>query len=274
MSMQTTAAGAHAQGGIVCTECGAAASGNFCSTCGADLQGGARGVLGAVAAPARRSFPAVYLQILRAPVTATVRFSEDPTYRGHISFLLTGIAIFCLLFIPVLLQGSVPDDATAHLSEDIRTLAKAMSQVGVYVGAVIGFLLTFGLFRAFAREPRTLPAYFKLYCMAFGFVTPLYAVYEFAARSLLGGTGMSSLNGPLTETQLATPSALISIALSLTLWAYFIAVHRRFWRMPLWKAGVLYVVAAVVSYQLSYWTMFYVGQWTRDTLLAAGLITA
>ena len=38
-------------------------------------------------APVRRSFPVVYLKLLRAPIRETVAFAEDPTYRGHISFV-------------------------------------------------------------------------------------------------------------------------------------------------------------------------------------------
>ena len=139
--------------------------------------------------------------------------AEDPTYRSHVSFLLTGIAVFCLLFLPILMRTTVPTAAAGHMSEDMQTLMKVLSQVGVYVGAVITFLLAFALFRYFAKEPRTLKAYFKLYCLAFGFVMPLYAVYEFAARGLLGGTGMSSFNETAHPVQWSEPSTLISAAL-------------------------------------------------------------
>ncbi len=261
------------QAALACAECGAQAHGNFCSTCGSDLRTGALGLLGDVAGPVRRSFPVLYLRILRAPVRETVRLAEDPSYREYVSFLLTGIAIFCLLFLPILLQNAVPADGTVHLSESMQTLAKVLSQVGVYVGAVIGFLLAYGLFRIFAKEPRSLRAYFKLYCLAFGFVTPLYAAYEFGMRTLLHGTGMSSFNGPMTQAEQLTPTALASLALLLVLWAYFIAIHSRFWRMPLWKGGALYAASAIGSYQLSYWLMFYVGYLIAAVLVAYGIVT-
>jgi hypothetical protein len=270
MSLQSRIAGAQAQGAVVCAECGAEAAGNFCSVCGADLREGMLGMLGAAAGTVRRSFPAVYLGILRAPVRTTVELAEDPTYRSHVSFLLTGIALFCLLFLPILMRTTVPVAAAGHMSEDMQTLMKVLSQVGVYVGAVITFVLAFALFRYFAKEPRTLKAYFKLYCIAFGFVMPLYAVYEFAMRGLFGGTGMSSFSaGAVRWTE---PSTLLSAALALVLWSYFIAIHRRFWRMSLWRAGALYVVAAIASNQLSFLLMYVVGYWTTKTLIAAGLV--
>lgn len=272
LHMKRSVAAIDPVGGIVCADCGASASGNFCSTCGADLRENALGILGAVAAPVRRSFPAVYLKLLRAPVRQTVALAEDPTYRAHVSFLLTGIAIFCLLFVPILMHTSVPATGAAPVSESMQNVLKVLSQVGVYVGSAITFGLAFGLFRYFAQVPRTFNAYFKLYCMAFGFVMPLYAAYEFVTRGLLDGIGMSSFNGPMTEAQWMTPTALVSVALALLLWGYFVAIHRRFWSMPVWKATVLYVIAAVVSYKLSFWLMFYVGYFTVSTLISSGLL--
>ncbi|NIO43286.1 MAG: hypothetical protein GTO41_25910, partial [Burkholderiales bacterium] len=70
-------------------------------------------------------------------------------------------------------------------------LVKILAQVGVYIGALITFLLGFSLFRYFAKDKRTFGAYFKLYCLAFGFIMPLYAAYEFVVRRVLGGTGLS-----------------------------------------------------------------------------------
>jgi hypothetical protein len=274
LSMQRSAAFARPQAATVCAECGAQASGNFCSACGADLRPGALGVLGDVSAPVRRSFPAVYLKILSAPVRATVALAEDRAYRSHVSFLLSGIAIFCLLVVPILLSSAVPAAQSAHLSESMQTLMKVLSQVGVYVGAAITFVLAYALFRFFAKEPRSFTAYFKLYCVAFGFVMPLYAAYEFVARSLLGGTGMSSFNETGQHpVQWDSPSTLVSAALALVLWGYFIAIHRRFWHMSLWKAGALYVVAAITSYQLSFWLMYFVGYWTAAALVAVGVVS-
>jgi hypothetical protein len=237
------------------------------------MRTGALGVLGDVTAPVQRSFPAVYLRLLRAPVRETVALAEDRTYRSHLSFLLSGIAVFCLLFVPILLNSVVPAAESAQISESMQTLMTVLSQVGVYVGAVITFGLAYGLFRYFAKEPRTLKAYFKLYCLAFGFIMPLYAVYEFASRSLLGVTGMSSFNETANPVNWAEPATLIAMALALILWAYFIAIHRRFWHMSLLRAGTLYVVAAIASYQLSYWAMYFVGYWTAAALIAAGVVT-
>lgn len=272
LHMKSSVAAAVPVGGTVCADCGAPASGNFCSTCGADLRESAFGILGAVATPVRRSFPAVYLKLLRAPVRHTVALAEDPSYRAHVSFLLTGIAIFSLLLVPIFMHASLPAAGAAPVSEGMQTLMKVLSQVGVYIGSAITFGLAFGLFRYFARVPRTLTAYFKLYCIAFGFIMPLYATYEFVARGLLGGSGMSSFSDQMTGAQWATPTALVSLGLALLLWAYFIAIHRRFWKMPVWKATVLYVIAAIVSDKLSFWLMFYVGYFTRSVLISSGLL--
>jgi hypothetical protein len=211
------------------------------------------------------------MKILRSPVRETVALAEDRAYRSHVSFLLAGAGVFCLLMIPILLNSVVP--AAGQISESLQTYLKIMSQVGVYVGAAITFLLAYALFRFFAKEPRTLKAYFKLYCLAFGFVMPLYAAYEFVTRSLLGGIGMSSLDQVKQTEQLLAPATLLSTALALLLWAYFIAIHRRFWHMSLWRAGILYVVVALSSSQISYWLMFAVSAFGREVLVAAGIVT-
>ena len=238
------------------------------ATCGADLRADAPSILGS----ARRTFPVVYLQLLRSPILRTVALAEDKTYREHRSFLLTAIGIFCLLFLPTLFAAAAAAGPEAHVSEGMQTLMKVLSQVGVYVGATITFLLAFGLFRYFSREPRSLQAYFKLYCLAFGLVMPMYAAYEFITRHMLGVTGMSSLNGPMTAAQWATPSTILAVVLALLLWSYFIAIHRRFWRLPLWKAGVLYVVAATASYQLTFWLMYAVGSGVAQVLITSGVL--
>ena len=62
----------------VCADCGAPASGNFCSSCGADLREGALGFLGQAVAPVRRSFPVVYLKLLRSPIRQTVALRRGP----------------------------------------------------------------------------------------------------------------------------------------------------------------------------------------------------
>jgi len=273
LQMNRSGAATGAQAGAVCAECGAAVSGNFCSACGADLREGGSGVLGAVAGPVRHSFPAVYLRLLRAPVRETVGLAEDPSYRSHVSFLLSGIAVFCLLFVPILLNQVTPTQQGAQFSESMQNLMKVLSQAGVYVGAAITFVLAYGLFRYFAKVPRTFHAYFKLYCLAFGFIMPFYAVYEYVARTLLGGTGMSSFNDTAHAVQWANPSTLVSMGLALVLWGYFIAIHRRFWGMTVWRAGVLYVVAAITSYYASFWLMYWVGYWTAGFLIARGIVT-
>jgi hypothetical protein len=253
-----------------CADCGAAAHGNFCSSCGADLRQSSLGFLGAASAPVRRSFPAVYLKILRAPIRQTVAFAEDPSYRGYVSFALAGIAIYLLFIVPIVVRTVAPPGA--NVSESMLTLMKVLSQVGVYVGMAITFLLAFAVFRYFASVKRPFHLYFKLYCLALGFVAPIYGIYEYVVRSLLGGTGLSSFNAQMTLAAWSTPTAWASLALMVLVFVYFIGIHRRFWNMPVWKAALLYVGASYVSGNAGVYLMWYVGWYSAYVLTAAGIV--
>ncbi|MCZ7594798.1 MAG: hypothetical protein M5U16_07675 [Hyphomicrobium sp.] len=77
----------------------------------------------------------------------------------------------------------------------------------------------------------------------------------------------------MTEADWLTPSALASVALALLLWAYFVAIHRRFWSMPIWKATALYLLASIVSNKVGFWLMWWVGFYTARVLTAAGIVT-
>lgn len=87
----------------------------------------------------RRSFPVVYLKILSSPVRQTTALADDRSYRNYLSFALTGIAVYCLLFVPVVMRMVVPTGG-AEVSESMQTLMKALSQVGIYFGVVLSFL--------------------------------------------------------------------------------------------------------------------------------------
>jgi hypothetical protein len=272
MTFSAEAGAAQSGASAVCAECGAPVTGNFCSSCGADARQG-YGVLGAVAG-GRQSFPATYLQILRSPIKATVMLADDPTYRQHFSFLLSSLAIFCVVMVPFIMQSAVSEAQVQQLSDSMQTLIKILSQVGIYVGAAFTFVTAFGLFRFFAKEPRSLKSYAKLYCLAFGFMLPPYAVYDYVARGLLHSTGLSSFTArDPTPAELLSVPFLVTLAASLLIWAYFIAIHRRFWRMSIWKAGALYTVAAVVSSQLGYLVMYHVGAWVAYGLIQWGVVT-
>jgi hypothetical protein len=273
LQMRSVSAAAPMSEGAVCADCGASASGNFCSSCGADLRQSSLGFLGQAAAPVRRSYPIVFLKLLRAPVRQTVAIAEDPSYRGHVSFMLTSIAIYVLLFVPVIMQAVIPTGGNVHVSESMQTLMKILSQVGIYVGMAITFALAYAIFRYFATVKRPFHAYFKLYCLALGFMAPIYGAYEFIVRLMVGGIGMSTFGAPMTGADWLSPSAIASVVLSLLLWAYFVAIHRRFWAMPVWKATALYLVASVVSYQVGYQLMWQVGFYSAKMLTAAGIVT-
>jgi hypothetical protein len=271
LQMQGTALAATSSG--VCADCGATTVGNFCSTCGADMRQSSLGFLGQAVAPVRRSFPIVYLKLLRAPIRATVAFAEDPTYRSHISFALAGIAIYCLFIVPIVMSIVVPANSPVHVSESMLTLMKILSQVGVYVGTAITFVLAYAFFRFFSHAKRPLRAYFKLFCLALGFTAPINGSYEFIVRGLIGGTGFTSFGAQMTLADLITPSALASIAVVALMYVYFIGIHRRFWDMPVWKASALYLVAAILSNQIGYFVMWWVGFYSAKVLTAAGIVT-
>jgi hypothetical protein len=271
LQMQGSAVAATSSG--VCADCGAATLGNFCSTCGADMRQSSLGFLGTAVAPVRRSFPVVYLKLLRAPIRETVAFAEDPAYRSYISFALAGIAIYCLFIVPIVMSIVVPANGPVHVSESLLTLMKILSQVGVYVGTAITFALAYAFFRFFSHAKWPLRAYFKLFCLALGFTAPINGSYEFIVRGFFGGTGMTSFGAQMTLADLITPSALASIAVMILLYVYFIGIHRRFWDMPVWRASALYLVAAVISNQLGFFVMWYVGYYTARVLTAAGIVT-
>jgi hypothetical protein len=266
----TLHAGISSPAAAACGDCGAPASGNFCSSCGADLRAGSLSFLGRTAAPVRRSFPAVYLKILRAPVRQTVAFTEDPSYRGYLSFALAGIALYLLLIVPIVIKHVAPPGT--NVSESLLTLMKILSQVGVYAGMVVTFLLAYLVFRLFAQVQRPFHAYFNLYAIALGFVAPIYGIYEFVTRSVLGGVGMSSFSAQMTPDDWLKPTAWVSVALIVAMLVYFIGIHRRFWQMPVWKAALLYLPASYVANVVSYQMMWYVGWYSAYVLSAAGIV--
>jgi hypothetical protein len=226
--------------------------------------------LGRSAAPVRRSFPAVYLKILRAPIRQTVAFAEDPSYRGYLSFALAGIAVYLLFIVPIVMQQVAPPGT--NVSESMLTLMKVLSQVGVYFGLVLTFGLAYVVFRLFSQVKRPLYGYFKLYAIALGFVAPIYGIYEFVTRSVLGGVGTSSFSAQMAPEDWLKPTAWLSIVVIVSMLVYFIGIHRRFWQMPVWKAALLYLPASYVSGIVGYQLMWYVGWYSAYILSAAGIV--
>jgi hypothetical protein len=237
------------------------------------LRQSALGFLGQAAAPVRRSFPIVYMKLLRAPIRATVALAEDPSYRNYLSFALTGVAIYCLFIVPVVMNLVMPAGSTVHVSESMLTLLKVLSQVGVYVGIVITFTIAYFVLRLLSPVKRPLHAYFKLFCLALGFTAPINGAYEFIVSKVLHGTGTTAFNFQLTEEALLSPTGLSSLTLILAMLVYYIGINRRFWQLALWKAGLLYIAVSWVSNQVGYYLMWYVGFYVARVLIAAGIVT-
>ena len=181
----------------VCADCGAPANGNFCASCGADLRESALGFLGRTVAPVRRSFPVVYLKLLRAPDPPDGRLRRGPELpRPHLVRARRHRA----------LRPAVRAHRHARGAYPRRQRARQREHADADEGAVAGRHLRrhghhlrarLRLFRFFATVQRPFHAYFKLYCLALGFIAPIYGVYEFVVRGMLGGIGMSSLGSPM-----------------------------------------------------------------------------
>lgn len=273
MILQAGSSTSSASAAAACGDCGVTVSGNFCSSCGADLRGSSLGFLGSAVAPVRRSFPVVYLKILRAPIRATVAFAEDPTYRNYLSFALTGIAIYCLFVVPVVMSMFAPPGGNVQISESLATLMRVLSQVGVYVGIIITFALSFLTFRLLSRDKRSFHAYFKLACIALGFTVPINGAYEFVVQKVFHGTGIIALNAPLPPEAMFTPTWFTSLALIILLFCFYVGIHRRFWNMPIWKAALVYFATSWVANISCTWLMWQVGFYSAQYLIAAGIIT-
>jgi hypothetical protein len=149
---------------------------------------------------------------------------------------------------------------------------KVLSQVGVYTGMAIAFLLAFTVFRLFSQVKRSFHAYVKLYALALGFVAPIYGVHEFVTRSVLGGVGMSSFGAQMTPDDWLRPTTWTSVAIVVGALVYFIGIHRRFWDMPVWKAALLYLPTSIVANNIGYQLMWYVGWYSAYILSAAGIV--
>ncbi|MEI9899231.1 MAG: hypothetical protein WDN31_02825 [Hyphomicrobium sp.] len=198
---------------------------------------------------------------------------RDPTYRSHVSFALTGITIYCLFIVPVVMRVVAPADGPVHVSDSMLNLMRVLSQVGIYVGTAITFALSYMVFRALSRVKRPLHAYFKLFCLALGFSAPINGAYEFTVRNVLHGTGLSSFGTQMTLNDVLTPTGVSSIVLMVLMFTYFTALNRRFWEMAAWKAVGLYLATTIVANQIGYYLMWFVGFYTARVLTAAGIVT-
>ena len=192
MSFQIKAASAAGgSAAAVCAECGAPASDNFCSKCGADLRAGAAGVLGAVSGGVLQNFPG---HLPAHPALThpkrTVALADDPAYRSaHLLLPERASSIFCCPHAAVSsIQFGRPyrrDGCTT--ARACRRWLKILSQVGRVRG--IAHYVPPWVLRCSASLPRSRAAseaYLKLYCLAFGFIMPPYAVYDYVARGVLG----------------------------------------------------------------------------------------
>lgn len=258
-----------------CPGCGAAASGNFCSACGTDLRPPVAGLLGNVVDRAGRdSYFAVYLQILRSPIKGVVARTEDPSYRRHLAFLLTGIGIFVAVFIPGLFRVmTATGRLDAGISAERRAWAMMTSQLGVYIGTAITIVFLYYMFRLIAPERKPFRQYLKLWAIWAGFMLPLYALSQIVVQLMSEDTrAVSVLTGQGSAVTDVTPATLTAFAAVFVLVGYGALVHARYWRTALWKAVPAYVAANIAAYHVSYWVAFYVAVFLTQIAFSIGYL--
>lgn len=161
-----------------CTACGALGAGNFCQSCGmprkAGVQPGWSGVVAEAAGIGERfgTFQ-VFQQMLRAPVTATLRLTDDESYKGHLSFFLTmlGAKLFLVLglapHIVRLISGKPGIDSGMAIARE-----NILQILSLLIFLPIGYYL----YRFAAKADRTQRSYYRFSLLGSGFIFAIDAL--------------------------------------------------------------------------------------------------
>jgi hypothetical protein len=161
---------------ITCDKCGQTVAGRFCSNCGAELRMAASPASGPIGhlyeelvGDGGKGYFDTLRTILRAPISGTLQFALDPTYKGHKTFLFSNIA--ASVAIAGITLGLQPKELYSPIQQMVGNTSefqKLIFELIRYVGIFGGFLIGYWLFRFQSATSRTAAEFFKLSCLTIG----------------------------------------------------------------------------------------------------------
>jgi hypothetical protein len=242
----------------VCADCGSEVDGRFCSNCGAELARQRRAPVRRIASDVAR-FPITLLRMLVAPVRTTLALCQDPSYRGHVSFLAISVALSALIGgsavsgalqqtstevarVPELAQNAVLRwwlDFLAAYRKELLTLA-------TYAVIAIHLIVNFLVLKALRpRHTITFGRYFKLFCIASGvylgvwILTDAFNVLVLAQDpSAFSAALISSGAWPAMLDYFSSPPGILVAVTGLALLVYHIRVQADFWGLSVPKVVI------------------------------------
>lgn len=155
-----------------CPECGKAAEANFCKYCGTALSAAERddwtGVVSEVTGvDDRHGVLPVLWQLLRSPVNTLMRLTEDPNYKGHLTFFLTmlGTKLFVqFAILPrliIALGGKSDVDSAATIARE-----NLLQYASLLVFLPLGYLI----YKQVSSVPRSQRSYYKFSLIGSGLI--------------------------------------------------------------------------------------------------------
>jgi hypothetical protein len=254
----------------VCADCGSVVQGRFCSNCGAELARQGRRPIRRLVSDIGR-FPVTFLRMLVAPVKTTLALSQDPSYRGHLSFLAISVALSAVI------SGSAVSAALEQTSTEVAKVPelagnaalrwwldflaahrKELLTLATYAVIAIHLLVNFVVLKAFRpRNKITLGRYFKLFCIASGVYLGVWTLAE-AFNVLVFGQDPSAFSTALISSgawaamrdYFSSPPGVLVAATGLALLAYHVRVQAGFWGLSALKVVVSVPLVLIASAML------------------------
>lgn len=255
-------------GKAVCADCGSVVEGRFCSNCGAELARQLHGPVRRAASTVGR-LPVTLLRMVVAPVRTTLALSQDPSYRGHVSFLAISVALSAVI------SGSAVSGAIEQAATEVAKVPelagnavlrwwldflaayrKELLTLSTYALIAVHLLINFLVLKTFRpRNTVTLGKYFKLFCMMSGvFVWTLAD----AVNALVFGQDPSALSKalvssgawPAVRNHIVSLPGLVSTVTGLALLVYHVRVQTSFWGLSAVKViaslPLVFIASAIV----------------------------
>ena len=227
---------------INCDKCGEPVKGRFCSNCGAKLRmgespanGPIRHLYDELAGDGGKGYFDTLRTILRVPISGTLRYALDPTYKGHKTFLFTNVAAsVAIAGITLSLQPKELYSPIQDMVGNISELQKLIFELIRYVGFFGGFLVGYWLFRYQSATPRTAAEFFKLSCLTIG-MTALLNI----ALDILG-----LLMNPVSGSPILVLPTLGLVGLFLY---YLFQCQMQFWNLSFARVLVSMIFVGLVS---------------------------